>query len=177
MITFRALTGSDARKIEDIDRSEHVTLGYRFQGGVLEEEEVDWHIPRWTENAVAEFNISERITEFQSKIAKGDRVIGAFDADLLVGFAVLRVKLTEDMAQLSELFVSREYRRRGIASELVSEMIALARASKAARLYVSSVPSESAVGFYLNQGFQPTQEVHPHLFELEPEDIHMTLDL
>jgi hypothetical protein len=40
-------------------------------------------------------------------------------------------------------------------------------------MYVSAVPSESAVGFYQSQGFEPTDTPIPTLFELEPEDIHM----
>ena len=44
-------------------------------------------------------------------------------------------------------------------------------------MYVSAVPSESAVGFYRSQGFTPTQEVDEELYALEPEDIHMTKTL
>ena len=177
MITIRSLDIREVKKIEDIDRSENVTLGYRFQGGVLEAEEVDWHVPAWTEDGLAEFNIRGRIEDLQAKIEIGDWVIGAFDGDLLVGFAILHDRLTENMAQLTDLFCSRNYRRRGIASKLVSEVIDMAKACDAKRLYVSAVPSESAVGFYLKQGFEPTEDVHPDLYELEPEDIHMILNL
>jgi len=33
------------------------------------------------------------------------------------------------------------------------------------------------VGFYLRQGFVPTEHPHPELFALEPEDIHMICQL
>jgi N-acetylglutamate synthase-like GNAT family acetyltransferase len=56
---------------------------------------------------------------------------------------------------------------------LVEEAIAQARRDGAERLYVSATPSESAVGFYLEQGFAPVKEPLPELYELEPEDIHM----
>ena len=46
-----------------------------------------------------------------------------------------------------------------------------------AGIYVSATPSESAVGFYREQGFVPTLDVHPELYELEPEDIHMVKSL
>lgn len=35
----------------------------------------------------------------------------------------------------------------------------------------------SAVGFYLHHGFVPTDEPDPALFEEEPDDIHMVLEL
>jgi hypothetical protein len=44
-------------------------------------------------------------------------------------------------------------------------------------VYVSATPSESAVGFYTSMGFTPTPDPIPELFALEPEDIHMIIDL
>ena len=44
-------------------------------------------------------------------------------------------------------------------------------------LAFASVPTESAVGFYLRQGFQLTDEPDPELLALEPEDIHMVKQL
>jgi ribosomal protein S18 acetylase RimI-like enzyme len=102
---------------------------------------------------------------------------GAFDGDLLVGVMVYRPRLTEDMAQLVFLHVSNNYRRHGIATRLTAECIRLAQEDGAGQLYVSATPSESAVGFYQNQGFRPVQKPHPELYELEPEDIHMIMKL
>lgn len=177
MLTFRSLAIEDAYRIVEVDRSEHVTLGYRYQDGELKEDQVDWHVPNWTAEGVDEFNLNGRIDDLKRKIDKGDKAIGAFDGDLLVGFTVLHERLTDDMDQISDLFVGREYRRKGIASRLLSELIKGSRTDGVKRLYVSAVPSESAVGFYRNQGFIPTEDVHPELFELEPEDIHMILEL
>jgi GNAT superfamily N-acetyltransferase len=81
------------------------------------------------------------------------------------------------MANLSALFVSRSQRRRGVAALLTGEVVRLARADGARRLYVSATPSGSAVGFYRSQGFAPTDEPDAALFALEPADIHMVLEL
>jgi hypothetical protein len=35
----------------------------------------------------------------------------------------------------------------------------------------------AAVGCYLSRGFAPTDDPVPELLELEPEDVHMVLDL
>jgi ribosomal protein S18 acetylase RimI-like enzyme len=104
-------------------------------------------------------------------------LLGAFDDAQLAGLAILRYHLSEDTAQLAFLHVSNGHRRKGAGNRLTEEVVRLARASGAKRLYVSSVPSESAVGFYRSHGFEPTRDVHPELFELEPEDIHMTKPL
>jgi ribosomal protein S18 acetylase RimI-like enzyme len=71
------------------------------------------------------------------------------------------------------LHVSRQARRQGVARRLTDEVVRLAREGGARELYVSATPSESAVGFYLRQGFRPTTRVDEVLYRLEPEDIHM----
>jgi GNAT superfamily N-acetyltransferase len=81
------------------------------------------------------------------------------------------------MAQLDALFVSNGYRRRGIATRLLSRIVRLARADGADQLYVSATPSESAVGFYTSQGFRLAEKVNRELYLLEPEDIHMIRSL
>jgi GNAT superfamily N-acetyltransferase len=78
--------------------------------------------------------------------------------------------------KLSLMFVGRPYRRRGVANALLDELEEVALERGAAALYVSSVPSDSAVGFYLARGFRPTEPL-PEPFEKEPEDIHMLLSL
>jgi hypothetical protein len=44
-------------------------------------------------------------------------------------------------------------------------------------MYISSIPSSSAVGFYLAQGCKLAEEVDAELYALEPEDIHLILNL
>ena len=47
----------------------------------------------------------------------------------------------------------------------------------ARRLYVSATPSGPTVEFYRSHGFEPTDEPDEALFALEPDDIHMILEL
>ncbi len=58
----------------------------------------------------------------------------------------------ESMAHLVALFVSKDDRRQGIASQLTQEIMRLAKAHGASQIYVLATPSESAIGFYLSQG-------------------------
>jgi ribosomal protein S18 acetylase RimI-like enzyme len=90
---------------------------------------------------------------------------------------VYRPHLTETMAQLVFLHVSHGYRRQGIATRLTAEGTQLARSDGAEQLYVSATPSKSAVGFYRSQGFRLVDKPHPELYALEPEDIHMFMQL
>ena len=60
---------------------------------------------------------------------------------------------------------------------LIQEVLQLAKEFGASDLYVSSIPTKNSVDFYRNHGFKLAEEVHPELFELEPEDIHMVKPL
>jgi ribosomal protein S18 acetylase RimI-like enzyme len=172
MIEYRQMNPSEIARIAEIDRSEQVTLGYVFREGKLEAEKVDWQVPRWF--AAGPEHSVQAMVEFLSPLLEGGATMwGAFEGDSLVGVMVYRPDLTEIMAQLVFLHVSNGYRRQGIAARLTAECIRLAQADGAKQLYVSATPSESAVGFYQNQGFRLVDKPHPELHALEPEDIHM----
>ena len=171
MIEIRQLKATEVGRLAEIDRTEHVTLGYVYRDGKLEQEKVDWRVPRWPREG--SWGIEARIEGLMRILEEGGVMVGAFDGDLLVGIAGLRYDLTDTMAQLTTLFVSNGYRRQGIAAALAVEIIGLAREAGAQELYVSAMPSESAVGFYRSQGFRLAEKVNEELFALEPEDIHM----
>lgn len=177
MIVFKQLDRSDIGRIREIDRTEHITVGYTVRDGRLLSEEVDWHVPRWPEDGPDDFSIRGLLDMLTPILEGGGVLLGALDGDLLVGFAVLRYKLTDTMAQLAAVFVSDGYRRQGIASRLTEEAIRLAKEAGAKEMYVSATPSESAVGFYLSHGFELAEQVNQELYALEPEDVHMTKSL
>jgi predicted N-acetyltransferase YhbS len=94
-----------------------------------------------------------------------------------MGLAVIIPAFEPPLAQLSWLHVSRPHRRRGAASALWQRAVELSRAAGATAMYVSATPTSSAVGFYLQQGCRLADPPHPDLFALEPDDIHLVLDL
>jgi ribosomal protein S18 acetylase RimI-like enzyme len=170
-ITIRQLAEHELRLAQGIDVSEDGQLLYRYRNGELTTEPRAWHRPAWD---AAQWE--DKLTTW-AQVLRWDVVIGAFDGATLVGLASLRYRLTETMAQLVSLHVSRAYRRHGVATRLLDEVVRLARQSGARELYVSATESESAIGFYTRHGFAPTAHVNQRLYDLEPEDIHMTLPL
>lgn len=152
----------------EIDVSEDGGVIYENIDGVLCRKNEEWHRPRWT---AAQWEAT--LTKWRSEL-KWDQMLGAIDGGRLVGMASIRFRLTETMAQLTSLHVSRDYRRRGVATRLTQEMIRLARQGGAQDLYVLATPSESAIGFYLGWGFHPTEHVVKEAYDLELEYIHMT---
>ncbi len=175
--TVRQMAAREIGRIAEIDRSEHVTLGYTARDGVITAEAVDWQVPAWAAEGAGPHSVRGMIEAWRPLVEAGGTLLGAFDSDCLAGVAIVRYQLTRSMAQLAVLFVSRPYRRQGIATQLLREVERLARADGAVSLYVSATPSASAVGFYIIRGFQPTAQPVPELFAKEPEDIHMVKPL
>jgi len=157
-------------RVAEIDRSEHITQQYKSRAGALELIDVDIHAPRWGEPG--ERTAQQYIDSWKPLLDAGGVLLGAFDGDVLVGFAIYEPS-SEGLANFAVLYVTRAYRRKGIGCELTHEVVRLARAEGAQRLYVSATPTRATVDFYMQQGFEPLATPNERLFALEPDDIHM----
>lgn len=175
-LEYRDLGLGDLAKIRDLDRSEHVTLGYRLVEGELQAEAVDWHVPRWRFEDEGTHTVARQVRFCQRHMLAGARAVGAIDEGRLIGIGLMTPGIRPDLAQLAYLHVSAAYRRAGVGARLFEDLISFAIASGARQVYVSAVPTESAVGFYRSRGFRLATPL-PELYELEPEDIHMVMDL
>ncbi len=173
---IKPLTQSEIDRIREIDRTEHVTVNYSVADGQIVSQPVDIHVPRWFDDD-SPHGVARKIKEWSPILKDGGLMFGAFDEDILAGIIILRPKLAETMAQLAVLHISQKYRRQGIGEALTAHIIEKAKTFGATHLYVSAAPTQSAVNFYLKQGFQLTEKVHPELYALEPEDIHMIMAL
>ncbi len=167
MITYREITIDEIyQHILEVDVSEHGEFIYLWQDGELATKALVWDRPprtaeTWQENWASVLPLP------------GVKAWGAFEGDVMVGIIVYRPYLTEEMAQLDALFVDKDHRQQGIATHLTQLLEQQAMLDGHTYLYVSASESKSAVGFYISQGFVPTQAAHPELFALEPNDIHM----
>ena len=143
----------------------HGVFSFRYINGELTTEPRKWHRPAWDAPRW------ERTITTWAQVLRWDVVIGAFDGATLIGMASLRYRLMETVAQLVSLHVSRAYRRHGVATRLLQELMRLAQQSNARELYVSATPSASAIGFYTRNGFAPTAHVNQRLYDLEPATV------
>jgi GNAT superfamily N-acetyltransferase len=177
MIRVPHMAASVLDRIGEIDRSERITQEYSYRRGSLERRDVDVRVPTWSRTGDHEHSVQGKVEAWQPTLDRGGTLLGAFDADTLVGFAIYQRELVERMANLLALHVGTNYRRKGIASLLVGEVARLARLDGARRVHVSATPSRPTGEFYRSHGFLPTDEPNGKLFALEPDDIHMILEL
>lgn len=171
MTRIRPMLAPELARIAEIDRSERITQQYRQRGELLELFDVDVDAPRWGEPG--EDSIENRIDQWTRLIDAGGVLLGALDGDHLVGFAIYQRATPETPTNLAVLHVTKSWRGRGVGRDLTNEVVRLARAEGAQRLYVSATPTRRTVDFYLSQGFMPLATPHERLLALEPDDIHM----
>lgn len=174
---YRWLVSGEMYRLKEIDRTEKIRIGYVVENGRLHKSDVNWDTPTFFLEGEGEHTVSHQVEFCLDHLRAGGRSMGAFHGEKLVGVCVMRPNIRRGMAQLAFLHVSNGYRRQGIGSHLMREVIKEAKTSGADRVYVSATPSGSAVGFYLSHGFEHVEDVIPELFDLEPEDLHLVKTL
>lgn len=177
MLKYRALDQRDLDGLHDIDRSDFSPTTYRVKHGELILEDREFRHSGFTR---AEWD--NYIRKFSAELQNGATILfGTFDGTTLVGISGLEVNQyrgsNRDMLNMSPLWVTSAYRRCGIGRQLLEMAQQKARNMQAQALYVSATPVPSTVEFYLRAGCQMLSIPDKHLFALEPDDIHMGLEL
>lgn len=172
---YRELALSEIDLIRRIDRSEVVDSIYRLREGSLVEVAVHYDIEGFKPDEL------EAVIRRQKRLlANGGWVYGAFEHGKLVGVASLENRFRGDLhryCKMDILFVNRESRRLGIASNLMRMCLEAALEIGADRIYISAPESKNTVDFFMKRGARPVSELDAELFRLEPEDIHLEISI
>lgn len=174
-LAYRQLARADIAHLVQINRTEVIDGFYTWHDGALVLQNELFHIPDWS---TAEKQ--RRIQKLQTVFDNGATFFGAFCATSLVGLSVLDhcpIKKGENRLNLEGLWVSHSFRGQGVGQKLFRLAAESALERGASALYVSATPSKHTVEFYTRLGCQPAQPIDPHLYQKEPEDIHLELVL
>jgi GNAT superfamily N-acetyltransferase len=179
MPQVRRLSLADLSLLRQIDRSEHQHVQYSVADGRLVPRPIDLRVPAWDPVGTGEHSVAAKIEFATPIVRRGAHLLGVFVSGEPAGLAIVESALAPGTAWLALLHVDRRYRRRGIASLLWQAAIDRAQGNGAGAIYVSATPSDSAVGFYLSRGCRlaTRSELIDHLYELEPDDVHLICDL
>jgi len=163
--------------LSSIDRSDYSSTWCEVEGGrvVLRKREfrhVGFSRSQW--DAIAD--------EWKEMLARGEMLlVGAYDDTRMVGVAGLdigtRYGPDGGLYNFGPIWVSREYRGRGIGRHLFEMVREIAQPMDIDGLYISATPVPGTVGFYRRMGCRLLRSPDPRLCAEEPEDIHMYLDL
>lgn len=170
-IEIRPLKLDELSLIYQIDRSEEVKRSYAHEDGELITKEIGHNILNDTHFW------DGHIGNWQEAVEKNALAFAAYKQGEPAGFTIVAMDTEPDATQILALYVSAEYRMSGIAKSLYLEALDATRAAQKKKIYVAATPTESAVAFYLSQGFMVLQGKNNNMMYLEDGDIHMGKDL
>ena len=174
---LRHLRQSDLGRLAGIDRSDYSDTWCVVRGGVVCQEKREFRHVGFSQE-----HWRKMAEEWGESLRRGDiLLVGAFDGGDPVGVAGLetdrRYGWNRNMYNFGPIWVSREYRGRGIGKRLFLMVLKEAEELDVDALYVSATPVPGTVGFYMSMGCRLLKSPDPELYRQEPEDIHMYLSL
>ena len=174
-IIIRNMEKNEIDNIRKIDRSEIINHVYYFENDKLILKEEFYDIKGWNPN-----EIDSIINNLYSLYECNGYLYGAFKNSNLIGIIALESRFigkNEDQLQLVFLHIDQKYRDKGLGHLLMDKAKLKAKELGAKKLYISATPSEHTIGFYLSLNCKLASDVNPELYQLEPEDIHLELEI
>ncbi len=108
----------------------------------------------------------------REQIERGGSVFGAFDGNHLVGFCSIDGVLSgsnKQYANLTMLFVDDKYQGMGIGKSIIFSILREAKRLGASKLFVSAIPSERTIAFYMAMSFCDAKEVIPEFIDSDED--------
>lgn len=174
-LNYRLLKKSELKLLAEIDRKEIVNHVYYFKDNTLKIFNEFDNIEGWN---LEELN--DYINRLEDIYDRNGTIYGAFDNNMIVGLVSLESKFigrNNDQLKLDMLYISNNYRKKGIGKNLVNLLCEKAKELGGKSIYISATPFKNTVDFYFAMGAKLTEEINKDLYELEPYDIHMVLEL
>ena len=109
-------------------------------------------------------------------IKTGGCVLGAYDHNVLIGFASVENEFfgpKNEYLQLSSLHISQEYRGRGLGKNLFYQAARKAKELGALKLYISAHSSQETQAFYRALGCVEAEVYNEELVASEPCDCQL----
>jgi GNAT superfamily N-acetyltransferase len=176
-IEIRELARDELALVRDIDRTERIEVLYVQQGTELVERPGEFDAPAWYSDGDGEHSVAAQHRTLVGYVDHGGIAMGAFLDTRFVGIGVVVPHVRPSIAQLAYLHVTNGSRSGGIGSRLITDLESIARRAGDREIVVTATPSLNTVRFYRRHGYRPMATPLPELFELEPEDVHMSKPL
>lgn len=170
---YRRLNRAEIARISEIDRSEEIENIYFYQNSKLVLIDKRYHMHGFPQGELLYLT-----QHLQLLYDQGGVIFGAFEKQDIIGIIAMESKLRgviKDHVLMDSIFVSKNFRNRGIGRKLVELVILEAVRLGAKKLYISATPSKNTIDFYLHLGCVLTNQLDHSLIDMEPYDIHLEL--
>ncbi|KAB3531564.1 GNAT family N-acetyltransferase [Alkaliphilus serpentinus] len=173
-IEYREITIEECDRIAEIDPSQFIERVWRKKEGQYKLITINYKEEGWPDGYEGYRD------ELIKTIEDGGAAFGAFHNDTLVAFASLNHDFfgcTAKYLLLDSMFVSKDYRGRGIGKKLVQLCRNQALDWGADKLYLCAASSEATIAFYKSIGCVEAEEINQELYESDPRDIQLEYSL
>jgi len=174
-VKYRKLVAEDCTRINDMNPSQFITRAWRVVNGKRQLVEINYHDSDWPNGYEHHFN------SLRATVLSEGEAIGAFDkSGKLIGFATINRKVfgeTFNYVLLDQLFISLEYRNKGIGKKLFFIIADIAREWQADKIYICAGSAEETVAFYFAIGCHEAVEINKKLYESDPRDFQLEFQL
>lgn len=167
---YKELNIEQAERIGEIDGECYIHKAWREVNGKRELVVIDW-----TDDELPN-GLSWHIEHFKKSLLNGGRAIGCFNDDILVGYLVINSHIFGKCSKyilLDQLFISKNYRNKGIGKKLFDLAAELAKEFMAEKIYICAGSSEDTIAFYSKLGCIEATEVNEELYEMDRNDYQL----
>ncbi|MBV7330824.1 GNAT family N-acetyltransferase [Chloroflexi bacterium TSY] len=175
-MNYREMTVDEISRIGEVNREEVIEAEYVAEpdgsgfGIVAKLRHLD---PPKRNPAWGKVGTEKRIRIWKPALDQGGCMIGAFHQDRLTGFVILGPARSDQSAEIVALFIDRDFRRKGIGSELMDRAVKKAQDREILALYLYANPTVASANFYLKKGFDITGLISKQIVANLPGDILM----
>lgn len=174
IMIYREMTQTESEKLQMIDATCHIKNAWRMVSGTLKLVEINF-----TDNDLPN-GLQWHKDRFVKTIADGGKAFGCFENDVLVGFATVNRRVfgtSSKQVLLDQLFVSQNYRNKGIGKKLFHLCASGAKVFGADKLYLCAGSAENTIAFYKKLGCVSAAEVDKALYAEDPNDIQLEFSI
>lgn len=174
-ITYRKLTVEECECIKEMDASQYIGKAWRIIDGKRKLVEINYQDPDWPNGYEYHYN------NLKGTILSGGSAIGAFDSNnKLLGFTTINREFFGEKYNhvlLDQLFITLEYRSKGIGKKLFMLSADVAREWDADKIYICAGSAEETIAFYFAIGCKEAVEINKELYESDPRDYQLEFSL
>lgn len=174
-ITYRELTVEECKYINEMNPAQYIGKAWRKVNGKRQLVEINYQELDWPNGYEHHYN------NLKDTIINGGSAIGAFNNEnKLIGFVTINRELFGEKYNyvlLDQLFITLEYRSKGIGKKLFILSADAAREWNADKIYICAGSAEETIAFYFTIGCKEALEINKELYENDPRDYQLEFSL
>jgi GNAT superfamily N-acetyltransferase len=174
-IIYKKLAVEQCQCINEMNPSQYIGKAWREVVGKRQLVEINYHDLDWPNGYEHHFS------NLKETILNGGSAIGAFDSNnKLLGFTTINREFFGEMYNyvlLDQLFITLEYRNKGIGKKLFMLSVNAAKEWNADKIYICAGSAEETIAFYFAIGCKEAEEINKDLYESDIRDFQLEFSL